>query len=762
MARHHHDVVRPCARVLTALAVTLAAVAATAGALAQEPPPQPARQPNDGARLRIGLALSGGGARGFAHVGALRALEELRVPIDCIAGTSMGSIVGGLYATGMSPDAIEQAIGKVDWDRLFTDRPPRRYLSFRRKQDDVADLMDLELGFNRKGRLILPRGLIAGQKIGFLLQSLTLRATGVTDFGVLPIPFGAVTTDIGTGEMVVLTHGNLAESMRASMSLPGFVAPVERDGRLLVDGGLVRNLPVDVARTLCADVVIAIDISTPLDPPKSIRSVADVSRQSIGMLTVKNVEDQAALANLLVRPELTGFTSGDFSKAQAIIPAGYQAMLAHRAELAGYALTEEQYAARTAALRSALHVPSRIAAVRIEAPPDVDPRVLKARIRTRADSELDLPTLEDDMARLYEHGEFERVDFTLEPGQNGDDLVIRAHEKPWGPRSLRFGVNFLNDFRGDTDFNVRARYTRLLVNRLGAEWRTDLQVGRTRRILTELYQPVWFSPIWFVAPSLDFNSRVKDVFLDDHRLAEYDVRSWSGALAIGAALGRSGEVRAGWVRGRGTAHVDVGDPNFDALHVGIGAWVGTLAIDRLDEAHFPHHGFAGGAGAFLARHGLGSEFSYDKLAAYANQFMSRGRSTVFMGVSGGTSLGDIAFYDEFELGGLFSLSGFREGQIQGQAYGVTRLGYYRAVSRSKKKDRSAYIGAWAEAGNAWEDPGDASFGDLHYTGTLGFGLDTFLGPIYLAYGRADGGRDTIHFTVGRSFTGRGIFGINNF
>jgi len=253
-------------------------------------------------------------------------------------------------------------------------------------------------------------------------------------------------------------------------------------------------------------------------------------------------------------------------------------------------------------------------------------------------------------------------------------------------------------------------------------------------------------------PSLDVGSGVVDIFEDDRRIADYDVHSASGAIALGAQLGRSGEARAGVLRGRARAHVGVGPSTLPRLDVSIGAWVGTLNFDRLDEAHFPHRGFAGGLGAFLARRGLGSDVAYDKLTGDASQFFTRGRNTVFMGLSGGTNLGSaIPFYDEFGLGGLFSLSGFREGEIRGQVYGVSRLGYYRtAGSLSGKKGRSIYLGAWTEAGNAWASAREAGFSSLRHTGTLGVGLDTFMGPLYLAYGRADGGHDAVYFAVDRS------------
>src|SRR6266850_7981515 len=263
-------------------------------------------------RARFGLALSGGGARGLAHIGVLKVLEELHVPIDVIAGTSMGAVVGGLYASGMSPEEIAREMEQVDWVSLFDDRPPRPDLPYRRKQDDSSALIDLELGL-RSGRILLPRGLIAGQKIGFLLKSLTARVAFIDDFDRLPIPFRAVATDLANGSMVVLSRGDLADALRASMSIPGTLAPAEIDGRHLVDGGLVRNLPVDVARDMGADLVIAVDVTTPFDPVESLKTLADVTRQVADMLTQDNMAKQILSADLLIRPDLTAISASNFA-----------------------------------------------------------------------------------------------------------------------------------------------------------------------------------------------------------------------------------------------------------------------------------------------------------------------------------------------------------------------------------------------------------------------------------------------------------------
>ncbi|HKN47596.1 MAG TPA: patatin-like phospholipase family protein, partial [Candidatus Polarisedimenticolia bacterium] len=488
-----------------ALALALALAPETArAAVATEglSDPRPLEEQDTPARPRIGLALSGGGGRGFAHIGVLKALDDLHVPVDCIAGTSMGAIIGGLHAVGYSPEQVEDAMERVDWGDLFNDKPPRPDLSYRRKQDDSSDFIDFEMGL-RGGRLVLPRGLVAGQKIGFLLQSMTLRAAGIDDFDRLPIPFRAVATDLGEGQMVVLSRGNLADALRASMSLPGTLAPIEIDGRLLADGGLVRNLPVDVARSMGADVVIAVDVTTPLDPAETLKSVADVARQVSGMLTQENVRDQAAGADILIRPNLTSVSSMNFSGSASVAQLGEAAARAQAGALARYALPPAEFEARVARVRGAAPpAPIRIDAVRVEGSTRVDRRIIDKKIRTRPGEALDLKALQEDLSRLYDLGDFERIGYRLVRSPGGTDLVIHTEEKPWGPDYLRFGLNFVNDLEGDSDYSVLARYTRTRMNPLGAEWRNDVQLGRTRRLASELFQPLDFSGRWFVSPGI--------------------------------------------------------------------------------------------------------------------------------------------------------------------------------------------------------------------------------------------------------------------
>src|SRR5436309_3381855 len=402
---------------------TLESAAPAAAAPAFVAPPGPAR-------ARFGLALSGGGARGLAHIGVLKVLEELRVPIDVIAGTSIGAVVGGLYASGMSPDEIAREMERVDWVSLFDDRPPRPDLPYRRKQDDSSAFFDLELGL-KSGRILLPRGLIAGQKIGFLFKSLTARAASIDDFDRLPIPFRAVATDLADGSMVVLSRGDLADALRASMSLPSTLAPAEIGGRHLVDGGLVRNLPVDVARDAGADLVIAVDVSTPFDPVESLKTLADVTRQVADMLTQDNITKQAVSADVLIRPDLAAVSATDFAAGAEALRRGEEATRAQADVLRRYSLPPDAFEAHLREVRGApAALPTRIDSVRIEGASRVDRRIVERRIRTRSGSTLDLGLLQADLSRLYGLGDFEKVDYRLSRTDGGADLLIHVEEKP--------------------------------------------------------------------------------------------------------------------------------------------------------------------------------------------------------------------------------------------------------------------------------------------------------------------------------------------
>src|SRR5580700_1725015 len=288
---------------------------------------QPSASPEPGHRLRVGLVLSGGGARGAAHIGVLQVLEDLHVPIDAIAGTSMGAVVGGLYASGLSAREIEAVMSSVNWQEAFRDRPPRAELSFRRKEEDRDFLVKFPLGI-RGGKIQLPKGLIEGQTLTMMLRRLTLPVARIDQFTDLPTPFRAVATDLASGEPVVMQGGDLTSAMRASLSAPGVFSPVEREGRVLVDGGIAENLPIDVARTMNVDVLIVVDVGFPLYTRERLGTATTISNQMLAILIRRDSQRQLATLtsqDIVVSPQLGDASSFDFGIVPRAIALGAQA-----------------------------------------------------------------------------------------------------------------------------------------------------------------------------------------------------------------------------------------------------------------------------------------------------------------------------------------------------------------------------------------------------------------------------------------------------
>ncbi|MGB2818762.1 MAG: patatin-like phospholipase family protein, partial [Burkholderiaceae bacterium] len=464
---------------------------------------------------RIGLALSGGGARGLAHVGVLKVLEELRVPIHCVTGTSMGAIVGGTFAAGRSPDEMAALVTKADWEGIFRDRPPRKEIAVRRKIEDYQTLFAPEFGVTKDG-LALPKGVIAGVSIESFFRMLSTPSFGIADFNKLPIPFRAMATDIETGEAVVLDRGSVAQAMRASMSVPGAIAPVEIDGRLLVDGGIANNLPIDEARKLCADVVIAVNISTPPMKREELTSALSVAGQLVNFLGKQTVDDQLKRLtdrDVLIAPDLGDISASDFKRAADAIQVGEQATRAMAKSLSRYSLPPEQFAA----LRSrqiAEHKPlGTVDEIRIEGLQRTNPAVLAGLVESKPGEPLSEEKVGADLRRIYGRRDFESISYRLTTGETGPRaMVIEPREKSWGPDYLRFGLGLATDFSGDSAFNLLVQYRKSWMNKLGGEWEMEAQVGEDTYFLTQFYQPLSETGRLFVAPYFLIGQNTRGIF----------------------------------------------------------------------------------------------------------------------------------------------------------------------------------------------------------------------------------------------------------
>lgn len=706
-------------------------------------------------RPKIGLVLSGGGARGSAHIGVLKVLEENHVPIDYIAGTSMGAVVGGLYASGMSPEEIEENIVAIDWKDLFTDRPFEQDLPFRRKGEQRR-LIDFEMGF-KKGRLVFPKGLVAGQKLGFLLKSMTLQVTGIKDFDLLPIPFRAMAADIETGELVVLDHGNLAEAIRASMSVPGMFSPVENNDRILVDGGIVKNLPIDVAMQMGADVIIAVDVGMPLFKRDKLESAVDVTMQVIGIMTLQNVKEQIALLrekDLLIIPDLENSSTSDFSKSSEIIRLGEEVASELAEEIKSYSVTTDEYKIFLARHRQHDIKSVKVDFVKVKSSGRVTAQAIKKRIKTKAGGTLDRDVIQGDLTRIYAIGDFEQVDFGIIEEDEKKGLLINAKEKAWGPDYVRFGLNITDDFRGDSFYNLLLNYRKSQVNVLGAEWKNEIQIGRTRSVFTEFYQPLDYAERFFIAPRLKYERRVEDVYSGYVRDSQYRVRSFGGGIDAGINFGTFAEARVGIERGDVSAGPLIGGGSLPNFEIDWAAFVGSLEFDQIDNSNFPRYGIYASINAFLSRKDLGADESYDKLIFSVTKATTCNKHTFLTSLIGGTGIDDdIPFYDELTMGGFLNLSGYRKGELRGQHTGLGRLIYYYELAELHGGFiDNIYIGGSLEAGNAWSKRSDVDIDDLLFGGGVFIGVDTILGPLYLGYGHTEGNKeDQVYLFLGQTF-----------
>jgi NTE family protein len=734
-----------------------------------EPPqPEPAIQaPPEGGpvaaapgpRPRIGLVLSGGGARGAAHIGVLKVLEDLHVPIDAIAGTSMGAVVGGLYASGFSARDIERIVSTLNWQDAFKDRPPREELTFRRKQEDQDFLVKFPLGLRSK-HFQLPKGLIQGQKLNQELRKLTLPVARITDFDQLPTPFRAVATDLETGDAVIIGSGDLTSAMRASLSAPGVFSPVEREGRLLVDGGLSKNLPIDVARRMGVDILIVVDVGFPLLKRDKLTSAPVISNQMLAILLRRDAEQQKATLtarDVVIDPPLGDSSSFDFGIVQRAVATGEKAALDATQVLSAYSIPENEYSnymVRREDMRKGL---PRVDFVRVESGSERYSEALQKLFDDTVGKPLDPDALSRRVTGYYGKGNLEALDYQLV--KDDDDrygLALTARRNSWGPNYVRFGLNLQDDFEGNSSYNAAARFVLSEITQPGGEWVWDIQEGDTSRLATEVYLPFSQSSRYFLLPHAELEAR-NVAFLDGQQaIAEYRVRSFGYGVDLGREFGNWGEIRAGLRSVSGSTHVRIGDrANLPTGDFDSRGYFTRLSYDRLDDINFPRHGSSATLEWSGERPAFGSDQRADRVQLNYITAHSFGRETAVWWTSLGTALNKPTadLRTLFSLGGFLNLSGLKANSITDEHYGITRLLLYRQIGRggSGVLDVPAYLGISLEAGNVWSRRSDAGLDNTRKDASVFLGLDTPIGPLYIATGIEEGGRQAFYLFLGRTF-----------
>lgn len=705
---------------------------------------------------RICLALSGGGARGAAHVGVLEALEQLHIPIDCIAGTSIGGIIGGLYAAGMSAQQLDAVLHTHDLQASMANELQRSMLTYQEKQDLLNYIVQAEFGY-ADGRAFFPQGIIAGNDPSRVLNDLTLLTDPRQDFSKLPIPFKAVATDIDTGKMVVLDHGNLAEALRASMSVPGVYPPVHFQGHTLVDGGLVRNLPIDVARRMGADIVIAVNVGTPLTPLGNEQDVVNVSLQVVKILGQQNVNASTADihgSDILLSPDLGDITATDFNRMGDAIRIGKQAALKALEPLKSLQLSPQAYARYKAAHEYVPPVIRHVDFIEISGNQRISTTLIRSHLVSQPGDVWNPGAIDQDLKNLYHLGYFSYVHISMEQEGDRTGLIVKVVEKPWAPNYFRFGIRIADDLEGSSQYDLLFGWTRTELDRLGGEWRNELEIGKTRRIYTELYQPVTYSGAIFVAPQAEYLNNTFDVFSGENRIAEYSAQLTRGGFDVGSEFGNSAELRLGLDYGHVITQPRIGASSLPSYRDTVSGARLRFGLDTLEgDTGFPMSGSYVTFTGFFARGNLGSQIDYDKADILGLRAFGNGQHTVILSAEAGSSFGStLPIYDQFTLGGFLSLSGLRQQQLRGQKLLSARAIYLNRIAiLPSVLGNGLYFGASLEAGNIWDNTQKISPAQLKYGTALFLGADTSLGPLYLGAGFSQGGNQSLYLYLGLPF-----------
>ena len=711
-------------------------------------------------RPKVALVLSGGGARGFSHVGVIRELERLGVKIDIVAGTSMGAMVGGGYASGYSVEQMQDIILGVDWKEMFALRPDRDEINWRRRQDDFKGLGTREIGLSKKG-VLFPDSVVPAQHLEIFLRSITKHVSSVTDLSRLPIPFAAVATDLDNGEAVVMQKDvSLADAMRASMSVPGAFSPFPFKKHVLVDGGLSQNLPVEQARAMGADIIIAVNAGTPLGKSKDIHSVAGVMGQMIGILTERNVEHSKSLLtdrDILITTDLEGLNSGDFTKAAEIIEAGEKSARTHMAELRRLAVPRSSFLAWNSAREASVVPPQsrQISEVRVEGLKTVNPKsVIKS-----TDLDLSQPVTEEQIAqasaKIWATDDFTLVPYVFEPGPNGTQtLVWRPLEKPWGYNTIRVGGKVSTDFNQEHTFDFLVAHTMGWLNSWGGEWRNEAQIGKDSYFSTSFYQPLGAASPVFVMPEIRYESQRYDWYNgSSHAQATLKNKTLEGSLSLGVELGKASVLKAGVGYVSAQSKVSVGDiPGYESMDDEASFVEVSWRYDTLDNVNFPTEGFYLDAQARRydrMKNSAEPEVSDYYLEAIWPWNWGDGWVSVVSGKAGSSTIPG-----RYPLGGLFNMSGAYYGRYSGSDMFLGRLQLSKRLQKTDLFGFPLYVGMGFEMARVQEDvlPDYLSDKDLGVWKKAVSGYiaaDSIFGPLYLAIGQTSDSDSAVYFFWGR-------------
>ncbi len=729
---------------------SLALPSAAALAAAAEPVEAPQRP-------KVALVLSGGGARGSAHIGVLKVLEEYHVPVDLVVGTSMGSIVGGLYASGWSSEQLEKEITGIDWGTVFMDKLPRDAKTFRRKEEDARFLIPIKMRF-KHWKPYLPTALIGGQNLELLFQRFAIESTGLQDFDRFPIPYRAVASDLATGGAIVIGRGSLSTAMRASMSLPGIFPPVELEGKTLADGGIAANFPIRIARALGADVIIGVDITTPLRKKEQLGNLLTRIDQVTSLLTNANKDsDMAAVkpGDVMIVPELSDITFSDFAKTAETIDRGETAARASEARLRALSVPDVEWNAYVARHLRRPESDLIVDKVVIENTGPLSDAIVERRIVVPTGKPLSSVDLGKQLIRLYGLDVFGSIQHDFERIDGQGVLKIRVPPKPYGKNSLQFAFFISNDFKGDLGVDLTVSHLLMPVNRAGGEWRNVVQFGTHNVVSTEFYQPLEPKMAWFFDSRARYRRHQLNFFSEEgEALSEYTFKTTDVTAGFGRVFGSWGEVLVGGYWASGSGSLRIGSPTLPSGATLDGGFSALFTVDTLDSTTWPRHGTNAAVEYRRSLTSMGAEEKGSFARIAVGKAMTIDKEVVYLSVeasdiiSGATVIDNVA-----TLGGFLHLSGLHENQLLGERGGLARLMYYHELTTFNlgSMTQRMYVGFSAETGNTYNAGDPVTWPSLRLAGSVFVGADTVLGPAYLGYGYENSGQQSVYIVIGRRF-----------
>jgi NTE family protein len=700
-----------------------------------------------GRRPRIGLVLAGGGAKGGAHVGVLKVLEELHVPIDCIAGTSMGALVGAGYAAGLPASELETFMNGVNWKDVVGGIGRRPLEPIEQKRLAIAASSDVTLGI-QDGHIVAPGGLTNTSGIDDLLRAYVARARMVADFNQLPIPYRAVATDMVTGTMVVLDHGDLATAMRASMSIPGAFAPVVLDRYILADGGQVRNIPVDVAREMCAEVVIVVNLVEPETPPEKLVEATQLVARSMDVMLEANENIQlATLTDRDVRIDVPmgDIGTADFLRVPETIPLGEAAAREVAARLSAYSVPAADYHAWRARVTTRQDVQAKVAAVQFEGLKRVNPEYLRTLTSIRPGDNVNIEAISDDALRMSALNDIDTVAYRLDGDPANPALVWLPKESSVGPDVLRPSIGIYASGGGDFKFLMGAQYVEHWLNGRGGQWRSNLQVGYESLLSTSFYQPFDVAQRYFVEPRLFASRSVEDLYVDTERVAVYRFVDVGGDIDVGVNVGRTGQLRVGYLNAKrkGTVQTGIGNlpdvekriPDFDTRDAGL---VAGAMYDSRSADTFARHGLAAALEYVQSEESLGADRNWNRIEAGFRRAVPVGKNAMWVSLAGGSHFGDDTLPGDraFALGGPRTLPAYQLDELRARSYWLADVEFlWRLVDLVPVKSQAIYGGFGLQSAGLYDRVDRVPDGEV-YSVSAYLGGPTPIGTFTLGIGGA--------------------------